>query len=108
MTRSRGARAKSAGGPRGKRTKLRRTSKVARQGPSSNQKARIDVLARQLAEARDRETATAEVLKVIANSAGELESVFEAMLEKAVRLCGAKFGVLWLAEGGGFRSVALY
>ena len=48
------------------------------------------------------------MLKVIANSAGELETVFEAMLKNAVRLCGAKFGVLWLAEGNGFRSVALH
>ena len=48
------------------------------------------------------------MLKVIADSAGELETVFEAMLKNAVRLCGAKFGVLWLAEGDGFRSVALH
>jgi hypothetical protein len=48
------------------------------------------------------------VLKVIADSAGELETVFEAMLKNAVHLCGAKFGVLWLAEGDGFRSVALH
>ena len=63
---------------------------------------------RQLSEALEQQTATSEVLKVIANSAGELETVFEAMLKNAVRLCGAKFGVLWLAEGDGFRSVALH
>jgi hypothetical protein len=37
-----------------------------------------------------------------------LAPVFQVMLENAVRLCGAKFGVLWLAEGDGYRSVALY
>ena len=63
---------------------------------------------RQLSEALEQQTATSEVLKVIADSAGELETVFEAMLKNAVRLCGAKFGVLWLAEGDGFRSVALH
>ncbi|HTG52016.1 MAG TPA: GAF domain-containing protein, partial [Candidatus Tectomicrobia bacterium] len=34
--------------------------------------------------------------------------MFNAMLENATRLCGAKFGILWLREGDGFRSVALH
>jgi signal transduction histidine kinase len=37
-----------------------------------------------------------------------LQPVFQAMLENATRLCQAKFGVLWLCEGDGFRSVALH
>jgi len=48
------------------------------------------------------------VLGVISRSPGELEPVFNAMLENAVRLCEAKFGVMWLCEGVGFRSVALH
>src|SRR5262245_43351343 len=45
---------------------------------------------------------------VISSSPGELEPVFEAMLGNATRICGAKFGVLWLAEGDAFRAGALH
>src|SRR5262245_59091455 len=68
----------------------------------------LDPRARALEEALAREAATAEVLRVIASSPGELQLVFETMLANAVRTCGAKFGVLWLSEGDGFRAVALH
>src|SRR5436190_4834835 len=61
-----------------------------------------------LAEALEQQTATSEVLRIISSSPGELEPVFQTMLEKATRICEAKFGVMWLCEGGGFRSVALH
>jgi GAF domain-containing protein len=59
-----------------------------------------------LTEALEQQTATSEVLKVISSSAGELQPVFESMLANAVRLCEAKFGTLWLAEGDRFRAAA--
>ena len=65
-------------------------------------------LARELGEAIERQTATTEVLQVINSSYGDLQPVFQTMLAKAVRLCQATFGVLWLAEGDRFRSVALH
>jgi GAF domain-containing protein len=68
----------------------------------------IDPRARALDEALAREAAAAEVLHVISSSSGDLAPVFETMLANAVRICGAKFGVLWLSEGDGFRAVALH
>ena len=54
---------------------------------------------RELAEARRREEATAEVLEVINASGADLEAAFDAIVEKAMRLCGAAFGGLWVVDG---------
>jgi signal transduction histidine kinase len=55
------------------------------------------------------QTATSEVLGVISSSPGELDPVFEAMLQNAVRICDANFGVLQLCEEeGAFRMVAMH
>jgi transcriptional regulator with GAF, ATPase, and Fis domain len=59
-------------------------------------------------EALERETATSEVLRLIANSPGDLELVFRSILGNATRICEAKFGVLHLYEGGGFRIGATH
>ena len=65
-------------------------------------------LLNELRELLQQQTATADVLKVISSSPGELNAVFEAMLENAVRICGATFGNLWLREGDGFRVGATH
>src|SRR5262249_53955202 len=62
----------------------------------------------ELRESLQQQTATSQVLQVISTSPGELEPVFKAMLENAVRICEASFGNLLLYEGDVFRHVALH
>ena len=64
-------------------------------------------LIRELSEARERQTATSDVLQVISSSAGELEPVFQTILANATRLCEANLGTLLLYEGGPFRVASL-
>ena len=59
-----------------------------------------------LSESLEQQTATSEVLKVISSSPGKLEPVFQAMLDNAVRICEANFGVLFLREGNALRRMA--
>jgi len=65
-------------------------------------------LLNELRESLQQQTATSEVLSVISSSPGELEPVFQAMLENAVRICGANFGVLFLREGDALRRMAMH
>jgi signal transduction histidine kinase len=65
-------------------------------------------LLNELRESLDQQTATADVLRVISSSPGELEPVFQTILENATRICGAAFGNLHLYENGAFRRATLY
>jgi GAF domain-containing protein len=68
----------------------------------------VQARTRDLTESLEQQTATSEVLEVISASAGELEPVFQKMLENATRICGANFGQMNLYEEGSFHPVANY
>jgi GAF domain-containing protein/DNA-binding response OmpR family regulator len=65
-------------------------------------------LLNELRESLQQQTATADVLQVISSSPGELQPVFQTLLENATTLCGAKFANLYLREGDAFRIAAMH
>jgi GAF domain-containing protein len=67
----------------------------------------VQARTRDLTESLEQQTATSEVLKVISSSPGELEPVFQVVLENATRICEAKFGVLFRYENGAFYAAAM-
>jgi GAF domain-containing protein len=77
------------------------------QDSASDLERRLAQAERQLSEALDRQAATDEVLRVIASSPGNLESIFNAMLENALRICEAKFGMLFRYSDGAFVAQAM-
>ena len=94
---------------RPKATKLKRRNEAIRPTSSSAEKeGEVARLTRELNEAREQQTATSEVLQVISSFAGELDPVFQAILENATRICEAKFGALYLNDGDGFRATAMH
>jgi len=90
------------------RRAVREGPKNASRSSFAEMQACIDALETELAAVREREAAAVEVLGVISASAGNLVPVFDAILEKAVRLCEAEFGILWTYDSNRFQAAAHY
>src|SRR5262245_57034741 len=108
-------RRRSRAGPKqaksGRRKTITQKGRGLRKPLAADSRTQSDVarLTRERDEALEREKATAEVLGVISSSPGELQPVFQAILENATRICEAKFGAMYLSEGNdAFRIVAMH
>jgi two-component system, NtrC family, sensor kinase len=92
-----------------RRNTLERDELLAERAAAADRLERqVEERTHELSEALEQQTATSEVLSVISSSSGELQPVFDTMLENAVRICDARFGYLQLHESGAFRMVAMY
>ena len=105
-------RRRSRAGPERAKSRGRKTVTQKRRGlrnPSAaDHKTQSDVaqLTRERDEALEREKAIAEVLRVISSSPGDLVPVFEAILQNATRMCGARIGTLFRYQNGAYTALA--
>ena len=92
------------------RPKRRNASKISRLRRSSSPDLidKIALFKRERDQSLEQQKATAEILRVISASPGDLKPIFAVILGNATRLCQANFGVLFLCEGDAYRAVAMH
>jgi signal transduction histidine kinase len=69
---------------------------------------KVETRTSELSESLQHQTATSEVLQVISRSPGDLNPVFQTILQSATRICDAKFGLLLLFEDGNYRRASVF
>ena len=79
-----------------------------RSSSAVGQETKVALLTHERDEALEQLSAASEILTVISSSPGDLKPVFDTILEKATRICEAKFGTLYLRDGDAFRVVAMH
>jgi signal transduction histidine kinase len=92
------------------RSPARKASKVKRRkpAPAGDLKAQLARRTEELKESLTHQAATAEILQVIGRPSGDLKAVFDLILERATRICDAKFGLLLLFEAGSYRCMSVF
>src|SRR3974390_2010345 len=108
-------RRRSRAGGQPTKTRTRKTVKrrpapknVRRPSVSAGQETIVQQLTRERDEALLREAANAEILHLISMSPGDLELVFQSILENATRICNANFGTLLRFDGQRFHPAAQF
>src|SRR6516165_4366326 len=106
-----------AGGERAKSQRHKAVTPKRRSAPESvgargssvaGRETEVARLTRERDEAREQQAATAEILSLISNSPTDTLPVFKTILAKAVELCEASFGAMWLVDGKGYRTAAMH
>ncbi len=81
---------------------------VARSISAPDEETEVGRLTRELNEAREQQSATSEVLRIISDTPSELDPILKTILANATNLCQATFGVMYLVDGDAFRTVATH